>query len=72
MPTLGSISRAAFEINDYTRTVEILHKRIHLKLAMSRKEKRLLQMWMMWRPVNHLEAYKRPYSSKDQIPASNF
>ncbi|KAG7942198.1 hypothetical protein I3843_16G088300 [Carya illinoinensis] len=69
MPTLGSISRAAFEIDNYTRTVEILHKRIHLKLAMSRKEKRLLQMW---RPVQHLEAYKRPYSSKDQIPTSDF
>lgn len=27
MPTLGSISRAAFELDDYTRIVEILHKR---------------------------------------------
>jgi len=27
MPTLGSISKAAFELDDYTRIVEILHKR---------------------------------------------
>ncbi|XP_050290935.1 uncharacterized protein LOC126730527 isoform X2 [Quercus robur] len=27
MPTLGSISKAAFELEDYTRIVEILHKR---------------------------------------------
>ncbi len=26
-PTLGSISKAAFELEDYTRIVEILHKR---------------------------------------------
>jgi epsin len=26
-PTLGSISRAAFEVDDFWRIVEILHKR---------------------------------------------
>lgn len=30
MPTLGSISKAAFELEDYTRIVEILHKRFRV------------------------------------------
>lgn len=30
MPTLGSISKAAFELDDYTRIVEILHKRFRV------------------------------------------
>lgn len=30
MPTLRSISRAAFELDDYTRIVEILHKRFRV------------------------------------------
>jgi epsin len=34
-PTLGSISRAAFEVDDYWRIVEILHKRFSFMVPWS-------------------------------------
>ncbi|PKA48557.1 hypothetical protein AXF42_Ash017456 [Apostasia shenzhenica] len=42
--TMAFISRAAFEIDDYWRIVEILHKRFNWGLAVRKKSERVLKM----------------------------